>query len=100
MPVCCGAMDEDAAIQNIYTQNTPDPSSTDQDNHLGAADVEPDPDTLKSVEGAYGTPRRWKQGPDTAGRVNLRKLSDWKDPSKSLNQYAADAKAGLSKCSK
>lgn len=84
-------------ITYVYAQNTPDPSCTDQDNHMGSADVELDPDTLKSVEGVYWTRRMWKQGLNTAGRINLRKLSDWKDPAKSLKQYAAEAKAKVSK---
>lgn len=54
----------------VYRQETPEPVSTDESAHLGAAalDYDPEKDTLV---GCYWTTRSWRQALNTAGRLSL-----------------------------
>jgi len=68
---------EDAEIVNlayIYEQVTPDPKRMDQDIHLGAASLSWNACAPNELSGVYWTRRSWRQGLNTAGRINLKKL--------------------------
>ena len=75
----------------VYNQDTPKPSATDADNHLGAVDLMIDIDSLNKAEGNYWTRRNWKQGLNTAGRLELQRIEMWRDKKKSLNDYVTDS---------
>lgn len=59
-------------LSYVYRQDTPEPVMTDESAHLGAAalDFDPKQDRLR---GCYWTTRSWRQGLNTAGRLNLRR---------------------------
>lgn len=80
----------------VYEQETKDPSATDEERHMGAADLVYDPHSHDDLEGVYWTRRSWIEGLNTAGRVRLRRVAPSKDPSKSLRDYALEEKARLS----
>ena len=77
-------------LSYVYAQNTPNPASTDVEEHFGAADLEINIDDLERAEGVYWTRRNWKMGLNTAGRLDLRRIKAWKDKGKSLREYAAE----------
>lgn len=79
----------------VYEQTSPDPAITDEENHMGAADLILEPDNLEVAEGVYWTRRNWKTGLNTAGHLELRRIAQRKEPGKSLRQYAADEKGRL-----
>ena len=76
----------------VYEQEAPNPEITDEERHMGAADLVIEPDNLQEAEGYYWTRRNWKSGLNTAGRLKLRRVAPEKDASKSLRQYAAEEK--------
>jgi hypothetical protein len=84
---------DDIHLTYVYEQSTPDPAITDEDKHMGAADLVVDLDDPSIGEGVYWTRRRWKLGLNTAGKLELRRITSRKDPSKNLRQYAAEEKA-------
>jgi hypothetical protein len=63
----------------------------DQEIHMGAADVVIDQDNMRRAEGVYWTRRMWTAGLNTAGQIELWKLVDARDNSKTLTQYAVEA---------
>lgn len=77
-------------IAYIYDQETPTPEITDQDRHVGAAELEFDQDDGKKAEGIYWTRRSWRAGLNTAGRLQLRKICDRREHGKSLQYYAGE----------
>lgn len=79
----------------VYEQRTPDPALTDEECHMGAADLVLDLEDPTTSEGVYWTRRRWKVGLNTAGKLELKRLTDRKDPRKTLRQYAAKHKSQL-----
>lgn len=79
----------------VYEQETKDPSATDEERHMGAADLVYDPHAPDKLEGAYWTRRSWIEGLNTAGRLRLRRVAASKDTSKSLREYALEEKARL-----
>ena len=88
----CPRMDAHNRLQltYVYNQDTPNPSLTDADNHLGAADLVIDMDNIDKAEGFYWTRRSWQMGLNTAGRLELRRVKMWRDKDKSLCDYAAE----------
>jgi len=78
----------------VYAQSVPDPAITDEESHLGAADVEFEPDDLTRAEGVYWTRRQWRLGLNTAGKLTLRRLSE-RSPQKTLREYAAEEQERL-----
>lgn len=67
---------EDAELVNlayIYEQVTPDPKRMDQDTHIGAASLSWNACVPNELTGVYWTRRSWRQGLNTAGRINLKK---------------------------
>lgn len=74
----------------VYNQDTPKPSATDADNHLGAVDLIIDMDNLNQASGVYWTRRNWKQGFNTAGLLELRRIDRWRDKGKALSDYLTD----------
>lgn len=76
----------------VYEQETKDPSTTDEERHMGAADLVYDPQYPDDLEGVYWTRRSWISGLNTAGRLRLRRVSASKDPGKTLRQYALEEK--------
>lgn len=79
----------------VYEQTSPDPAITDEERHVGAADLTFEPDNLEVAEGVYWTRRNWKTGLNTAGRLELRRVAQRKVKNKSLRDYAADEKKSL-----
>lgn len=79
----------------VYEQETKDPSATDEERHMGAADLVYDPQNPDELEGVYWTRRSWITGLNTAGRLRLRRIAASKAPSKSLRQYAREEKEKL-----
>ena len=58
----------------VYQQDTLEPKATDESNHLGAASLGFDRDTL-ALEGPYWTRRSWRQGLNTAGMISVHRVS-------------------------
>ena len=79
----------------VYEQETPNPEITDEERHMGAADLVIEPENLEEAEGYYWTRRNWKAGLNTAGRLKLRRIAQKKEKGKSLRQYAAEEKTRL-----
>jgi len=79
----------------VYEQETKDPSATDEERHMGAADLVYDPHAPDELEGIYWTRRSWIEGLNTAGRLRLRRVAPSKDGSKTLREYALEEKARL-----
>ncbi|MEJ6404058.1 hypothetical protein [Yoonia sp. 2307UL14-13] len=79
----------------VYEQETKDPSATDEERHLGAADLVYDAHSPDSLEGVYWTRRSWIEGLNTAGRLKLRRVAPSKDSSKTLRDYALEEKTRL-----
>ncbi len=80
----------------VYEQETKDPSVTDEERHMGAADLVFEPQDVDALNGVYWTRRSWITGLNTAGRLQLRRVATAKDPKKSLRDYALEEKARLS----
>lgn len=82
-------------LSYVYEQTTPDHALTDEERHMGAADLIIDPDDLDQAEGVYWTRRSWKTGLNTAGRLQLRRAEANKVKGKTLRRYAAEEKVRL-----
>ena len=74
----------------VYNQDTPKPFATDADNHLGAVELIFEMDNLNKAEGNYWTRRNWKQGLNTAGRLEIQRKKCWRDKNKSLDDYLSE----------
>lgn len=59
----------------VYRQDTPEPVLTDEDSHLGAACLTIDLNNA-TLAGAYWTKRSWRSGLNTAGRIEVKRISD------------------------
>ena len=59
----------------IYEQTSPKPAITDEERHMGAADLTIAPDNLNVAEGVYWTRRNWQIGLNSAGRIALRRAA-------------------------
>ena len=82
-------------LSYVYRQYTPNHSSTDEETHLGAADLALTADDFTAAEGTYWTRRSWRTGRNTAGTLQLSKLRGRQEKGKSLRSYAAEHKAKL-----
>jgi hypothetical protein len=58
----------------VYRQETPEPELTDDDSHLGAACLTIDL-VAATLSGAYWTKRSWRSGLNTAGRIEVQRVS-------------------------
>lgn len=54
-----------------------------------------DLDRIRMAEGVYWTRRMWMAGLNTAGRIELKKLSTNAKKQKTLQQYATEARSTL-----
>lgn len=60
----------------LYRQETPEPVSTDEGMHEGAATLEVGLGEPMSMRGWYWTRRKWREGMNTAGLIEVRRVSD------------------------
>jgi len=58
----------------LYDQGTPSPKLTDEASHLGAANLVLDMDA-PALSGEYWTKRSWRSGLNTAGLIEVRRVS-------------------------
>jgi hypothetical protein len=84
-------------LSYVYKQQTPSPASTDEETHLGAADLAFTGEDHSRAEGTYWTRRSWKTGRNTAGNLELARLSHRIDKKKTLRRHAEEHKAKLAK---
>lgn len=84
-------------LSYVYRQQTPNHAITDEEAHLGAADLELTTEDYRRAEGTYWTKRAWRTGRNTAGILELALLTAQKDRHKSLRQYAQEHKAVVAK---
>lgn len=84
-------------LSYVYQQQTPDPAVTDEESHLGAADLALTTDNHSRVEGVYWTKRSWATGRNTAGKLELTRISQRANENKTLRRYAEEHKAKLGK---
>jgi SMODS-associating 2TM, beta-strand rich effector domain len=82
-------------ISYVYQQQTPSPAATDEETHLGAADLTITAEHPSRAEGTYWTRRSWKTGRNTAGKLELVHVSQRVDRQRTLRQHAAEHKAKL-----
>lgn len=67
---------KDIHLSYVYRQENSSHSHTDEESHLGAADLILRADKYNEANGIYWTKRRWKQGRNTAGTIELKRVSD------------------------
>ena len=79
----------------IYEQTSPNPAFTDEERHVGAADLIIDLDNVEEAKGVYWTRRKWQSGLNTAGGLALRRSAHSKKKGKSLREYAAEEQKRL-----
>lgn len=84
-------------LSYVCRQQTPNHAITDEEAHLGAADLELIAEDYRRAEGTYWTRRAWRTGRNTAGILELAMLTAKEDREKSLQQYALEHKEGLEK---
>lgn len=84
-------------ISYVYWQQTPNHAITDEEAHLGAADLELVTEDYCCAKGTYWTRRAWRTGRNTAGILELAHLAVKGDQKKSLQQYALEHKLCFSK---
>jgi len=77
-------------ISYVYRQETPNHAITDEETHLGAAELIVKPGGHSRAEGTYWTRRSWKTGRNTAGKSELTRISPRLEASKTLQQHAAE----------
>jgi hypothetical protein len=82
-------------ISYVYEQHTPNHSATDEETHLGAADLALTMEKISKVSGTYWTRRNWRTGRNTAGTLELSRLEPRKAKNMSLRDYAAAHKAKI-----
>lgn len=71
----------------VYEQVTPEPKTSDQDAHRGAADLAWSASTPNLLTGIYWTRRMWWKGLNTAGNFKLTKITDKTDKDEPLSKY-------------
>lgn len=71
----------------VYEQEGSTPSATDTDKHFGATDLIIEMENLNKASGDYWTRRNWKEGHNTAGRIELERIKKWRDKNKPLSDY-------------
>lgn len=77
-------------LSYVYRQQTPNHTITDEETHLGSADLELMAEDYRRAEGTYWTRRAWRNGRNTAGTLALTLLTANFVKQKSLQQYAMD----------
>lgn len=82
-------------LSYVYRQQTPNHAMTDEEAHLGSADLELVAEDYRRAEGTYWTRRAWRTGRNTAGILELALLTAKGDRQKSLQQYALEHKEVL-----
>jgi hypothetical protein len=82
-------------LSYLYVQQTPNHAATDEESHFGAADLALTTEDYSKAEGTYWTRRGWRTGRNTAGKLELARLSQRIDPRKTLRQHAAEHDAKL-----
>jgi len=83
-------------LSYVYGQQTLNHTVTDEEAHLGAADLELVAEDYHRAEGTYWTRRAWRTGRNTAGTLELSLLAEKEDRKKSLRQYALEHKQAIS----
>jgi hypothetical protein len=84
-------------LSYLYEQQTPNHAATDEETHLGAADLALATEDHSRAEGTYWTRRSWRTGRNTAGKLELARLSQRSDEHRTLRQHAAEYKARLAR---
>lgn len=82
-------------LSYVYRQETPNVAATDEESHLGAADLALEGEDFSILKGTYWTRRSWRTGRNTAGTLDLKRLQTQKDKGKDLAIYADEHKAIL-----
>lgn len=77
------AKSESYCLNYTYRQENSIVSATDTETHTGAAILEVEYASLDRAEGSYWTKRCWEDGRNTAGRIELTRVSDASDLSTS-----------------
>jgi hypothetical protein len=77
-------------LSYVYRQQTPEHTITDEETHLGSADLELITEDYRRAEGTYWTRRAWRTGRNTAGTLELTMLTARLRRQKSLQQYAVE----------
>lgn len=78
---------DNTTLSYVYVQSTPSPLATDQDRHIGAAELTWDVCKPNSLNGVYWTRRSWRRGLNTAGILQLEKVTDQMPKDKCLSDY-------------
>lgn len=86
---------EEIHISYVYKQETPNHAITDEEMHLGAAELIIRLECHSQAEGTYWTRRSWKTGRNTAGKLELRRISPRIDADKTLQQHAVEHRGAL-----
>ena len=77
----------DVHLVYVYSQDVPDPDVTDECTHLGAAELVFPEHAIGSGEGIYWTRRKWKLGLNTAGKIQIERVSGNRATGKTLASY-------------
>jgi hypothetical protein len=84
-------------LSYVYKQHTPNHAATDEETHLGAADLALTTEDVANASGTYWTRRSWRTGRNTAGTLELSLLETSKARDMSLRDYAAVHKELIAK---
>lgn len=84
-------------LSYVYRQQTPNHTNTDEETHLGSADLELTAESYSRATGTYWTRRAWRTGRNTAGTLALDLLTAKTGSQKSLQQYAIEHQEILAK---
>lgn len=84
-------------LSYVYEQHTPNHAATDEETHLGAADLALAKEDFSKGTGTYWTRRSWRTGRNTAGTLELSRLEPRKAKNLSLRDYAAAHKGLIDK---
>lgn len=68
--------DRNYRLSYLYRQDTSEPACTDEGSHEGAAMLKVIFGDMMSLEGFYWTRRKWREGMNTAGKINVVRVSD------------------------
>ena len=81
------SQNEDIHLVYVYRQGVPDPDRTDESGHLGAAELVFCGHKSGKAEGVYWTRRKWKLGLNTAGKIQIDRVTSKRDINKALCEY-------------
>lgn len=71
---------EEYRLSYLYRQETPEPSSTDESAHDGAATLLVNLSEEMRMQGVYWTRRKWREGMNTAGMIAIKQVSSLHAP--------------------